>query len=664
MKTKRIYLEATIEDKQLMIACYESGETLFRKESSKKPLDFFTQSCHRITQHLNESTRLADTSSHNINEIKTNGRILYDYLLTDTCRNRLSETKAEFLVIKMDDSLVHLHWELIYDGEIFFCQRFSIGRVVGTQDTITHNKKRCLRQLPVQMGIIANPGGDLNAAGNEGLEIFKNATRLNQSKYIIKPHLESQIKHNKIQLRLKNYDMVHFAGHATYDPSQFEKCGWQLTDKNFTTEDINEMAGSSAMPLFIFSNACQSARSASVNCEKLNKGLLGLANAFLFSGVNHYIGTSLEIADDAGCAFAFAFYANLFTGKSIGESVKQARDTLIQQKGEYNFIWASYLLYGDPTTVYFPKDEKVIKRIRFKPSAYKVRSIRGLFNHSWNFDLAIKKILTLLFIIVTIGGIYLGYFYISNINKNKIMEIQKRLIQQAEKRQQRIDVLTKTLLNKWPDAYHYVPKSTDGWTSTQIPVIMMFDSNQFSQGRENIILFALQDEMLEKLTFIKLLERKSIDKLFEEWIKGNKKPDLTLPKLIIFLEVYEDDSKCYILMRLVEEWDQLIETIFEEIIQGSILKQKDIISQRLIQTMIEKYPIRGKITDVKNNTYTLNIGRNEGVCPGHIFKGIGKKYTFSVSSVGLNNSQLQLKSGDGTPCLELKIFMVNKKVDY
>lgn len=652
-----IYLEAYFSNDQLVLACHDSNETLYQRERSQASRDLISQYSHQMTERLNESMKMGDDSSKNIEEIQANGRILYDSLLTKDCRDKLSSTNATYLIVSMDDQLVHLHWELIFDGEQFLCQRFNMGRIVHTSDQIAKGRRRNLENKTIQMGIIADPNKDLRAADQEGKQIFINACRMNRSKNMIQPALEPNIKHEKLTYKLKKYDIFHFAGHATYDASRPENCGWRLSDKIFSTNDIHKMSASSAMPSLIFSNACQSARTSDL-IEKQNKSLLGLANAFLFAGVNHYLGSTWSIPDDSSAQFAYEFYTHLFQGKSIGESVKLARAYFVDNN-QNNFIWTSYILYGDPRYTYFTKDEKIQKKIKFKPSVYHKRTLRGLFNYAWDTDQLIKKMIFILLFIGIVGGIGLGYLYLSYL---KTQKIHKQLVNQAYQHQQRVDRLTKEFCQKWPDSFHYSKASPDGWTSTQLPVAMMFDSHQFIQGRENLILFALQDEMLEQLTFIKLLERKSIDKLLEEWIKADIKPALSLPKLIIFLEVHKDVSKTYVLMRLVENWDQVIDNLFEEISSGNIFSQKKKLSKQLIQTLIERYPIKGLISKKNDDDYLLNIGSIEGVRPGQTFKEIDSNKIFTVMSVGLKSSIMAMKSGESLSAVRLKVIRLKNNL--
>ena len=80
--------------------------------------------------------------------------------------------------------------------------------------------------------------------------------------------------------------------------------------------------------------------------------IFGLANAFLLAGVKHYVGTFWEISDEPSSHFALEFYKNLISDMTIGEAVRKSRLELIREYGEESIVWASYVLYGDPTFNY------------------------------------------------------------------------------------------------------------------------------------------------------------------------------------------------------------------------------------------------------------------------------------------------------------------------
>jgi len=167
------------------------------------------------------------------------------------------------------------------------------------------------------MWILANPGADLPSALSEGLSIFRQTRQTNREQAVINASLDSDIRPDRLRLKIKDYDILHFAGHADYVPRDPGSSGWKLTDGLFRADDVYKMAGGSPMPSLVFSNACQSARTEEWEeaGPAMERGSFGLANAFLFSGVRHYLGTFWEIMDEPSSHFALEFYRHLFSGK-------------------------------------------------------------------------------------------------------------------------------------------------------------------------------------------------------------------------------------------------------------------------------------------------------------------------------------------------------------
>ena len=129
--------------------------------------------------------------------------------------------------------------------------------------------------------------------------------------------------------------------------------GWRLSDENLQANEIKKMADTGFMPALIFSNACQTARTDEWNLQShFQNEIFGLANAFILAGVKHYIGTFWEVLDEPSKRFAIEFYRHLFESKTVGEAVRMARLDLMDVYGEASIVWASYLLYGDPTFNY------------------------------------------------------------------------------------------------------------------------------------------------------------------------------------------------------------------------------------------------------------------------------------------------------------------------
>jgi class 3 adenylate cyclase/tetratricopeptide (TPR) repeat protein len=351
---KVLHLEITREEDCLKISAFDksAGEvrTIRHYEEISAPIDRIGERCHEIVEILNNANRKGRLTREVLIKLREIGQAFYDELFTPDVKEKVKATKAEHLSLYLDDQLVHVPWELLNDGQKFLCQRFNMGRLVKTRQAILDSKTRLLAR-PLKMLILANPEGDLKGAYQEGAQI---RDYIDRDKDLVNISLRSDnITPDFIREKIRNFDLVHFAGHADYDQQNPGESGWRLTEGIIKAREITKMAGTATMPALIFSNACQSARTEEWTLnEYFQNEIFGLANAFLLSGVKHYVGTFWEILDEPSSRFALEFYKHLLSGITVGEAVREARVALIREYGEETIVWASYLLYGDPTFNY------------------------------------------------------------------------------------------------------------------------------------------------------------------------------------------------------------------------------------------------------------------------------------------------------------------------
>jgi len=347
-------LEVAREEDRLKISAYEhiSGaeSTIRHYEEISVSMGKIGIRCHDMVKTLNKANRRGAVTREVLEKLKDIGQVFYDELFTLNVKEKIKNTRAQHLILSLDDQLVHIPWELLHDGHQFLCRRFNMGRLVKTRQPVGGNKDRVLKS-PLKMIVLSDPKGDLKDAYSEGIKI---RDFMDRDKDLVNVYLQTDnITPDFIRENLRNFDLAHFAGHADYNQKNPGESGWRLTDGSFMAQDIIKMAGSAAMPALIFANACQSARDKEwVLSENFQDEIFGLANAFLLSGVKHYIGTFWEILDEPSSRFALEFYKHLLSGMTIGKSIRYARLVLIKEYGEENIAWASYLLYGDPTSNY------------------------------------------------------------------------------------------------------------------------------------------------------------------------------------------------------------------------------------------------------------------------------------------------------------------------
>ncbi|MCP4576936.1 MAG: CHAT domain-containing protein, partial [Deltaproteobacteria bacterium] len=311
---KAIHLEATREEDRLKIGVHRPDDVIWSYEDISAPMENIETRCREMLEALNRAGRKNGGDPDVVEKLKELGRILCDELLTAGIKKTIKKTDADYLILNLDERLVHIPWELLCLGEQFLCQQFNMGRLVKTRRKAAENGNRKLVR-PLKMWVLANPEGDLAGADSEAFQICRYIDEINVEGAFVDAFIDSEISPAMIKEKIRNYDFVHFAGHAHYDGQNQGKSGWKLLNGNLTAGDIQKMVGGAAMPALVFSNACQSARTEKWEDKQHLEGeSFGLANAFMLAGVRHYVGTIWEITDEPSSRFSLEFYKHLLSG--------------------------------------------------------------------------------------------------------------------------------------------------------------------------------------------------------------------------------------------------------------------------------------------------------------------------------------------------------------
>jgi hypothetical protein len=160
------------------------------------------------------------------------------------------------------------------------------------------------------------------------------------------------------------FDIVHYCGHALFDPAVPDQAGWVFKAGLLTAWDLE---GIERPPSLVVANACLSAQlspalsptPAAASTQPMSPSpprgvgfVASLADEFFRRGVSDYIGTAWEVLSSPAKMFAMSFYKALLDQEhphSIGEAVRLARQELYDHQDDFGAVWAAYQHYGDPT---------------------------------------------------------------------------------------------------------------------------------------------------------------------------------------------------------------------------------------------------------------------------------------------------------------------------
>lgn len=666
-----------MSDYSLKIGMLERGRGICPVEEKSVRMNRIEIRWQQIVEKINQANRPVSRGKPDLSEeLKKMGQELWEEFLTPDIREKLLTAKAQYLMLEIDANLVHIPWELIYINGEFLCQRFKVGRLPSTRQKSRSYENRELKP-PLNMWILSNPGNDLTAAGQEGEMICDYMDQIGLEEPPVYADLYSDVSPDEVKEKIKQYDIVHFAGHADYNEQNPEQSGWRLKGGNFTARDIDEIAGGNPMPALVFSNACQSARTDKWNhpVERSGEASFGLANAFMLAGVRHYIGSSWEIKDEPSRNFACLFYEHIVSGKTVGEAVHQARLDLMKKDNSGNDIsWASYVLYGDPTFSYFGQNESEgcielkVTGIDLPPKP--AAASQPLPSHDWKRYQKIAAVAGGLLIMTAV-------FFLKMPEPpfepppEKEFDISAELVKTVG----RLDDLIKKavalsfkdsrdekelLLNQLASVFAGLQNMirnlspalppSDEQSSQQITMAVIYD---FKDETESLVSQGIQKVILDYKK-IMLLERKELDVIIKEfelsqekWVTNKNQliPKLLTAKLFLFIE----EIKGEVIMRLDDTvTSRTIDFFYATLESGkSPYLQRDKLSEELLAKLKERYsPIRGKVSKKTEKNLELNIGTDVGIDTGQQFRVVGKDTVLEIESVKESSSFARVKKGE------------------
>jgi CHAT domain-containing protein len=197
--------------------------------------------------------------------------------------------------------------------------------------------------------IVANPDETLPEAQNHGEELYY---KIIMNYPQIHVELLAGARATKIDVlsRMQNCDMVYYIGHTEYCDTERGQSSWLLKDDRLTSQDFENIH---TPPRLVFANSCESGKEGSwEGVDKHPISQKGVAAGFIMAGVTNYIGALWPIPAQSSIVFANSFFDALLTGTPVGQSLRLARLGTSDRFGIGNPIWASYVLYGNPSHIH------------------------------------------------------------------------------------------------------------------------------------------------------------------------------------------------------------------------------------------------------------------------------------------------------------------------
>jgi class 3 adenylate cyclase len=580
---------------------------------------------NRVITIFNRAGGMKKVSNDFLIELKQLGRMLYESLIPEVIRKGLAEAPDANMLISMDESLVRIPWEMLYDGTQFLNQKFGIGRTVTTRQAVSGTSRAVSN--PLRMLLLCDPQNNLPAAAREKKEIL--AATVDYKDYLSVNAREAQVTTTYVTSRIHSYDIVHYAGHAEQDSDKPGHGGWLLHDAPFTAATIGALAGDLPMPALVFSNACHTGEWKT--SDAFVQRVFSLANSFLLSGVQHYIGTFWDVPDEPSCHFATKFYANLAQGMTIGEAMLGARISLIEKFGEDTIFWASYLLYGDPTSRYVTGAAATESTGADADEPPLLRSA-----DSYAAAPPAKSSSTMMIAggALALACIVAGYFMFGGAKPQQVQVVQSGAPQQSSSAEsdKQMDELVKSLADSYRSGAVQKPAApSDGWTSPPFSIVIM----EIAGGSgSNDALIEKINQGLSSNAGISIVERKLLNKMLAELklsaasltdpATSAKLGKILSARIMVSGTLTTEGGKAGLMLKFIDTETTEVRKMLTVEAKGKEIDKTAIadLAGQIGTWVKEEFPVQGKVTAVVTNQCKLNIGRQHGVKKGDVLEAV------------------------------------------
>jgi hypothetical protein len=294
---------------------------------------------HRLLER--EHSRLVPGMS--TGDLAEFGERLSGLLLPPEIAEALPSVKSAPLVVVHDTASGHWPWEVLSLGGWAPAGAMGLSRRYAAEGmSVAKWREQRRRAKEFNVLLVVNPTGDLPGAVEEGERVAAMLTRVEGAGITAIRGADATRARLLAEFRSGDYDAIHFAGHAWFDPAAPASSGILCAGGRVLSGA--DLAAMDSVPALVFFNACESGRlRATVNPLRQLDRSVGFAEAFLRGGVANFIGTWWPVADEAAGAFAAALYRDLARGKSIGSALNVARAAV---RALPSADWANYLHYG------------------------------------------------------------------------------------------------------------------------------------------------------------------------------------------------------------------------------------------------------------------------------------------------------------------------------
>ncbi len=278
------------------------------------------------------------------------GTTLHDVFIGQSGDEYLAGVTPTAILLSVDETVINLPWELLRSPAGAAALETPFGRLVSTRIVPRPGRDPASQDREVRILAVINPTADLAEAEGE----LRALTAVEGDRTPFRVQVDVVERNEATRARFAtmlapgDYDIVHFAGHAGFDPRVPGTSAIRLADGLLTSDEVPRL-GWKAPPGLVFNSACESGRGAAGRRLVGRDGHgNGLAAAFLAAGTAAYAGYFWPVTDVGAARFTAVFYRTLFERENVGLAFLEARrDAVAALEADGDLTGYSAILFGD-----------------------------------------------------------------------------------------------------------------------------------------------------------------------------------------------------------------------------------------------------------------------------------------------------------------------------
>ncbi|MFB2969845.1 CHAT domain-containing protein [Aerosakkonema sp. BLCC-F183] len=265
---------------------------------------------------------------------------VYDWLIRPA-ETDLATSGIKTLVFVLDGSLRNLPMSILYDGQKYLIEKYSIALTPGLQLLPTRSISG--KHLEVLTAGLTESRSGFSALPGVEAELKRIASELPSQILLNQQFSEENLS---TQIKAASFPIVHLATHGQFssNPDETFILAW---DKKLNVRRFEEILRSregkqtSAIELLVLS-ACQTAAGD-------NRAALGLAGVALKSGARTTLATLWSVKDLSTATLITEFYSQLGQPHvTKAEALRRAQLSLLKTpQFEHPFYWSPFVLVGN-----------------------------------------------------------------------------------------------------------------------------------------------------------------------------------------------------------------------------------------------------------------------------------------------------------------------------